>query len=368
MIGSAREAHSGIASVVNVYFTHGMFERWRARYLATHADGSRALKAGLAARGLAVFLARLLAGRIGLLHVLAAAEASVWRKSFFVLSARLLGVPYLLHVHCGRYAGYYGRLGPRAQALVRYQLRHARAVIALSEELRDALVRIEPRARVLSVPNPVPIPSWQAALEDAPPTVLFLGVLKPHKGIADLLRAWPAVREAVPGARLVLGGSGDIEAARALARELGIGDSVETPGWIAGAGKDELLRKAWVLALPSYSEALPMAVLESMAVGLPVVATRIAAVPLAVRDGVTGELIEPGDTHALSRALVAILVDPKRRHAMGRAGRQHAIEKFSADAMLPRVEALWRELVPELERRPGVSRAARAAAARSTAA
>ncbi|HZM33825.1 MAG TPA: glycosyltransferase family 4 protein [Burkholderiales bacterium] len=350
MIGSARGAHSGIASVVNVYFAHGLFRRWRARYLATHADGSRLLKAWLAARSLASLLARLGAGRVALLHVLAASEASVWRKSLFVLCARLFGVPYVLHVHCGRYAGYYERQRPWAQRLIRYQLRHARAVIALSEELREALASIAPESRVISIYNPIPIPAWQASLDAAPPTVLFLGVLKPHKGVSDLLRAWPAVLEAAPQAQLVLGGSGDVDAARALARELGIEHCVELPGWIDGPQKEDLVRRAGALALPSYSEALPMAVLECMAAGVPVVATRIAALPLAVHHGHTGELIEPGDRQGLARALAALLTDAPRRFAMGGAGRQRARDKFSADALLPKLEALWREIAPELER------------------
>lgn len=352
MIGTARGARSGIAAVVNVYFEQGVFSRWRARYVATQADGGKLAKALLAARSALAFFLRLAMGRVGLLHVLAASDASFWRKSLFVLPAHVAGVPYVLHIHCGKYVAFFQRSAPWVQRLIRFQFRRARAVVALSDEWRGALGELEPAARVLSIPNPIRLPAWQASLEGSPPTVLYLGMLKEAKGVWDLLHAWPTVLRAVPDARLVLGGSGDAAAARAIAQRLGIEHSVRLPGWVVDEAKEALVREAWVFTLPSHAEALPMSILECMAAGLPVVASRVGGIPLAVEDGATGLLVEPRDVEGLARSLVAVLTDPARRREMGRAGRRRAEERFSAEVLVPRIEALWRTIAPQLELSP----------------
>lgn len=319
---------------------HGLFERRGVAYLATHCDGSARDKALRALRAWLEFAGMLLRGRVALLHVHLNSDASFWRKALFVAPAILFGVPCVLQVHCGAFPEFYrSRCSPMAQRFVRWVLRRARAIVALSEASRQSLTFIDPRLEVLVIPNPVEIPAWRAPLDEGPPTVLFLGMIREAKGAFDLLRGWPAVRQAIPDARLVLGGAGDIDRVREIAS--GHGFPVETPGWVLGEEKAALLRRAWVLALPSHWEAMPMAVLEAMAAGVPVVASRVGGIPGVVLDGKTGLLVEPRDVNALGEALARILGDAARRQAMGRAARERAAAHYSAEVVVPRLEAVW---------------------------
>ena len=86
-----------------------------------------------------------------------------------------------------------------------------------------------------------------------------------------------------------------------------------------------------------------MAVLEAMAAGLPVVATRVGGIPSAVSHGVTGFLVEPRDPAALAQSLDRLLSDAAVRRSMGLAGRARALDHFSAERIVPRIEALWLE-------------------------
>jgi glycosyltransferase involved in cell wall biosynthesis len=173
------------------------------------------------------------------------------------------------------------------------------------------------------------VPRWRATLDGEVPTVLFLGVLREAKGVLELVQAWPRVLAAVPGARLVLGGSGDLAAVSAAVRAAGVESSVEFPGWVGGAEKERLLRNAWVLALPSH---------------VPVVASAVGAIPRAVEHGRSGLLIAPRDPQALAQALISLLTDGEQRKAMGANARRRAEECFSADALVPQLEALWRRV------------------------
>lgn len=345
VLGTAPDARSGIAAVVQVYMAHGLFRRWNARYLPTHADGDKLAKARIAARSWLVFLGLLLARRVALLHVLLASNASFWRKALFVLPARLAGVPYVVHLHCGKFGAFYDGAFPWTRALVRSLLGGARTVAALSQQDYELLARIQPASSLVTIPNPVLLPEQAAPLCEGRPTVLFLGMFLPAKGVYDLLEAWPEVLRAVPAARLVLCGAGQEDAVRRHVERLGIGDSVEMPGWISGRAKDALIRAAWVFALPSHAEALPMSLLECMAAGVPAVACDVGGIPGAVTPGVSGELVTPRDVPALAQALARLLSDHERRQAMGRAARARLEELYAADTVVPKLDALWRAAI-----------------------
>lgn len=340
MVGTDEATRGGISSVVGVLRRQGLLDRWCARYVPTHREGSTWTKILAAGRGWLAASRLLAARRVGLLHVHTASGPSFWRKSLFVAAAQWWQVPYVLHVHGGGFQRFYdercGRIGRR---WVRRVLRRSVAVLALSADWQQIFEAMAPGCRCVVVPNGVEIPAHPSSLIDGAPTVIFMGQLSEAKGVADLAQAWPGVVAAIPDARLVLAGSGDVQAWRL---RFGNDDSVEFAGWITGPQKEALLRAAWAFVLPSHVEALPMAVLESMAAGVPVVATRVGGVPSAVTDGDTGLLIEPRDVAALRSAIISLLTDRERRLQLGAAGRQRAVEVFSVETQARRIEAVWR--------------------------
>jgi glycosyltransferase involved in cell wall biosynthesis len=342
MIGSSRATRGGISSLVNVYFGAGLFERWNADYLETHCDGSKLRKLSKAVGAWINFLARLVYGEVALLHVHIASDASFWRKALFILPAHALGIPYVLHMHGGDFERFFReRCGPRAQDLVRYLYSRAGVVIALTEGWKHAIERAIPDANVIVIPNPVELPRTAADVATNAPRVAYLGVIKDAKGTFDLLEAWTEVVRAFPEARLVVAGSGEVEKLHYKACERGVLETIDTPGWVGGTEKAALLLQASVFVLPSHFEALPMALLEAMAAGLPVVATRVGGIPDVVSDGRDGLLIEPRDTAALAGEIETLLADPVRRATLGRAARRRIAEGFSVNVVVPRVEALW---------------------------
>ena len=339
MLGTALDSHSGIAAVVKVYIAEGLFSRARVLYLATHRDGGRGRKLATAVRAALSLLRLLLAGRVGLVHVLAASGASFWRKALLAMLARAFGVPYVMHIHCGRFVSFHRKRGALARRWIRRVLERARVVIALSEEWIAPLTAIAPGARIAVAPNPVQIPRIAAPVNAGRPTVLYLGMLHEAKGVHDLVRAWPSVLRAIPDARLVLAGSGGLGEVDELARALGIRAAVETPGWLAGPAKEAAIREAWVFALPSYAEALPMSLLECMAAGVPAVATRVGAIPSAIGD--SGLLVPCGDPAALGEALLELLRNTEVRLSFGCAARERVAQRYSPQAVLPQIEAIW---------------------------
>jgi glycosyltransferase involved in cell wall biosynthesis len=187
-----------------------------------------------------------------------------------------------------------------------------------------------------------PTPAEAGIPEDAP-LVVAVGRLIEQKDHATLLRAFARVHAERPDARLAILGAGPLEAeTRALADELGLSAAFVLPG---RTEVRDWLERADVFAHSSRWEGFGIVLLEAMLAGLPVVATRVSAVPEVVVDGETGLLVEPGDDAALGGALAQLVADPARARALGAAGLARARSTFSVARMTERTIELYREAV-----------------------
>jgi glycosyltransferase involved in cell wall biosynthesis len=217
------------------------------------------------------------------------------------------------------------------------------------------------RGSMRSIPNFVPdVPARSAAGCNGRRSggdvfvIGSLGRLDRMKGYDLLL---PALSR-LPQARLVVLGEGEQRSAlEQQARSLGVADRVELAGWDPEP-RDRL--PEWdVFCLPSRTEGFPLAIVEAMLAGLPVVATRVGSVAEAVQHGRTGLLVDPDNVDGLVGALRQ-LADPHRRQELGQAARAHAAAHFTVDRMADAYRALYDEMLsrPRRQRlRPGPEKA-----------
>jgi glycosyltransferase involved in cell wall biosynthesis len=347
MVGTDRGTQGGVSAVIEVYARSGLFERAGVCYLASHVDGSAARKLRVLAAAWCRCMLLLCRGRVALLHVHSASRASFWRKCLFLLPAFALRVPTVLHLHGAEFAVFYGQeSGALRRYAIRFVFRHASAVVVLSSAWRGWVEGMCPAARTEIIHNPVVVPATPPPRESAgaAPSVLSLGRIGRRKGSYDLVEALALLVRCQVPARLRLGGDGELEALRAHAVQLGVGECVDLLGWVGAQAKAVELARATVYALPSYHEGLPMSVLEAMAAGLPVVSTPVGGIPDAIDDGVEGFLVAPGDAPALSARLQQLLTDPVLAARMGAAGFAKVRQNFSAETLVPRVERLYEQL------------------------
>lgn len=350
MVGPALDSLGGMASVAATYRDAGLFERCAVRYLASYRRPNWPDKLLQLARAMLALAWLLMRQRVALLHVHSASRGSFWRKSLFVGLALLFRVPVVLHVHGGEFKQFYGaECSGWQRSLVRRVMRASACVLCLTPRWRQTLADIEPDADIRVLPNPVMsqpgILAQRAAGSVEPGCVLFLGRLREEKGVFDLLRAWPAVRAHAPRARLVLAGDGDEKSIVELASTLGVSDSVVLPGWITGAAKLEWLARAEVFVLPSYAEGLPVALLEAIVCGIPVLATRVGGVPELLDDGRLGLLIDAGDVAALQASLIQLLTDGGKCRKLAAAALACTSRDFNAAKVINQLEALWCESI-----------------------
>jgi glycosyltransferase involved in cell wall biosynthesis len=175
------------------------------------------------------------------------------------------------------------------------------------------------------------------------PVAVTVAVLREPKGIQHMIRALPAVLEAVPDAHYLVVGDGPHRAA--LEEEADLAGVVERVVF-AGASDDvpSSLAAGDVFVLPSLTEALPTVIAEAGAAGLPIVATAVGGIPEMVSPGDSGLLVPPGDEPALAEAVARLLANPRLAAGLGRSGRRAAFERFDIKARAAELAAEYRHL------------------------
>lgn len=250
-------------------------------------------------------------------------------------------------------------LGP----LIR-RLRRATVVTVISAFTRSLLEPwLEPYTRVELLPPGVDVDMFHPGVEGGSvrarygiaadrPLVVCVSRLVPRKGQDVLIEGWPQVTAAVPGAHLLIAGTGPREAVlRSRVRQLGLHGDVTLAGELAWGDLPAYYAAGDVFAMPCRTrlggldvEGLGMVYLEAQACGVPVVAGRSGGAPEAVVDGETGHVVDGANPAAVTGAIVSLLRDPDRRATMGAAGRAFVERRWSWSAVSHRLDELLADL------------------------
>ena len=322
-----------------------LWAEWNIQHVATHRDGSTHAKIAQFVVSLPKFVYYLVFDRPDVVHLQVASYGSFFRKFTLSVIARAFGVPVVTHVHGGLFHVFYANSPKIVQKAVRHMLGHSSAVIALGNTWAERLTAIQPSARVVVVPNSArPAEAVDQPKECEPVGVLFLGRVEEQKGTFSLIEAWHqmvADHERGRPARLTIVGDGDVERGHALVRELGLEDEVNLTGWVTPVEVQGILRSSQVLVLPSHIEGQPMAILESMANGLCIIASPVGGIPNLIDDS-CGILVPPGDVAGLASALGDVVQDEQTRVRLGTAALQRVRDEFDVDVIWRRFDQLYR--------------------------
>lgn len=242
------------------------------------------------------------------------------------VAARVAGVPYSLTLH-----GHDIFFNPNPR-LAAFLVRHSRFALTVSEFNRRFLVARESAAqeklRVLHCGIDLAMFRPRVQPEGGRFRILTVARLQPRKGIADLLEACRLLGDNVDYECVIVGDGPQRAELEAKAARYGLADKIDFLGARPQQEVVEQLAQASVFVLPSYSEGIPVSVMEAMVMRLPVVVTRVNGVPELVREG-AGILVEPGDVRELTQALRRVAgMSPAERQEMGRRGRAIVAKEF----------------------------------------
>jgi len=262
-------------------------------------------------------------------YLMTGSYTGFYEKAIMALVCRALGTGTVLHLIGGGFEDFV-RSSPFHARAVPWLLARTSVVGCVGTRWLDYVHGISPRANARLLPNPVDVAAVQCVAtrarsrDDRDVRFLFVGVMTTIKGPFDLLDACARARGSLEGrARLTLVGSGpSLDEVRRRIRDLGLEAFVSAPGFVSDEDKARYLAEADAFVLPSHAEGIPVALLEAMAAGLPVIATPVGAVRDAV-DETCGVLVTPQAPDELAVALVRMVEAGAKRLEMG--AQAHAI-------------------------------------------
>jgi len=271
------------------------------------------------------------------------------------LAAKLAGVPIIIHTPHGHV--FYGHFGPLVSKCFllteRLMARITDRMVALTEAEKNdhialAVFRPEKIAtihsgvdvdRFMNVQVDIAEKRKELGLNSKGLVVATVGWLLPIKGPMHLLKAMSNVWESHPETTLIFVGKGDLEKGlKEEARRMGVWDKVKFLGWRDDI--PEIMETIDVFVLPSLNEGMGRVLVEAMAAGKPVVASRVGGILDLVKEGQNGFLAEPGDEKGLAIAIKKLLEDKKMRDEMGKRGREIA-QDFSVEKMVEKIDVLY---------------------------
>jgi glycosyltransferase involved in cell wall biosynthesis len=291
-----------------------------------------------------------------IVHIHFCSRADFWKHAICLAVSRSFGAKTIFHLHGGSFDAFYAEMNRLQKSATKRIFGLADRVIALSSYWKEFLSGLAPPHNISVLNNPIDcerLAPGKRAPDPANPTLLLLGSLGRRKGHYDVLRALPLVVKKHPNVKVLFAGAdedhGATETLKRLAREADLTEHVEFLGPVSFEPKVELLRTSTILILPSYAENMPISVLEGMAARMPVVSTRVGALPEVLDGGEAGLMIEPGDWEALAQSINRILDDPPFAARLGEVAGKRARRLWDVKRIASRIDVVYREVL-SLER------------------
>lgn len=356
-LAPCREAVSGVSTHLNLLFASRLGEEFALVHFQVGSEGRSESKLGRLARllhSLILLAAEILRRNAALVHLNTSLNGrAYWRDLAYLIIAKMCGTRALLQVHGGALPQQFFGGNRALTAFLRWTLMLPDAIVVLASSELEAYRSFVPRQQILALPNSIDCAPYAKLVHEpsdpaTPLRLIYIGRLAREKGLFELMQAVRLAHTAGTRVRLVVAGCGPDEAPlRQFAVELGLESVVSFAGPVSGNGKIELLGAADVFVLPSHGEGLPYALLESMAAGVPVIATRVGAIPDVVLGGLHGLLVPLQDPKAIAHAIARLAGDRVLLARMSAACRMRIAGGYSIDRLAGDFCGLYSELCAE---------------------
>ena len=334
MIGNDNSVKGGITSVITQILSYD----WEKRdidmtFIPSYKEGNAIYKSIYFVFSYIRIVIYSIIKRPDVVHMHMSYRGSFTRKYILSRWFKLIHVPVIIHLHGSQFEKWYNEVSLHKQKKIRSFLRECDLMLVLGEKWKNIIYKIEPECKTKVVENTISIPNYTVKWNANVCRFLFMGVLIKRKGVHDLIEAVKNIVERENEEKFIfeIAGVGEEEIAlKKQVKDYELKPYFEFTGWVDGTKKEQCYKNANVMVLPSYNEGLPIAILEAISYGMPVIATDVGDISSAVHDGRNGYLFQPGDTNTLAEDLVNIM-DKEKYEEFSEYSKRLAIEKFNED-------------------------------------
>lgn len=288
--------------------------------------------------------------QIRIVHIHSSKRGSLYRKLVVACLAKLIfGKKTINHIHTGNFKRFYDNSNALSKKIICFFLKMNDVTITVSDSWKTYFETSFHLKNVYKINNIITrMPANECcitACKNGFVNFLFLGLIDVNKGIFDLLKVIANNKDVLSNKlRLVIGGNGQVNLLNETIATDQLEELVEYRGWVSGAEKHELLQNADVFVLPSYYEGVPVAILEAMSYGKPVISTTVGGIPELVQSSLNGWLVKPGDHMALLNAILFYVNEHENISKHG-AWSLHIIKNYYPETIVPQLEDVYCSLL-----------------------
>lgn len=324
----------GVAKVAHNLISYCRNSKITIFSVITHSHRSKFRKIVLFISSIFIFLYYILFRDIDIIHIHVGNIISLKRKIIFIIIGKMLQKKIIFHNHGGNLIFQINRQNPYLRRKIKKLFLKIDLIICLSEILRNEFINAIPGVKCKIIPNGISIPNiyydFNYIIKDYV-EISFMGLIHKDKGLYDLIKVAKRIIENGYNVRVSIAGSGKVEKLSNLIKNNNLKEFIKYYGYLVGEQKDKFFRNSDIFVLPSYSEAMPIVILEAMAYELPIISTNVGSIPELVNNNINGYLIEAGDFDSLYYRIVDLINDPLKRKKFGKQGRIIVKEKYNND-------------------------------------
>lgn len=348
MLGNNTSVRGGITSVIEQLLNYDWKQNGvEMKFISTYIKTNNAKKIVYFLGAYIRILVAFLFDRPDIVHLHMSYKGSFQRKYAIHKLCRKFGIKDIIHLHGSEFEKWFYEMDPNTQEKIRKLLRECEAFIVLGEKWNHTIKKIEPLTNTVVVSNTIHIPEERMEWKNEIFQVLFLGVLIKRKGVSDLIKAIKILADSQKCNKIhfVIAGTGiEEQHLKEECKKFNLEEYITFAGWTSGEKKEYLLKNSQLLVLPSYNEGLPIAILEAMSYGVPIIATDVGDISSAVREAENGYLISPGDCKKLADTINQIANHKDLFEQLSNESRKIAEKDFSDKNYFDKLRGLYEEL------------------------
>lgn len=345
MVGSETKIKGGMTTVVNNYLNN-KFKYTTIKYIPTHYEGNTL-------RNVLKFIKKIPELKLNIknadiIHMHMSERGSCIRKYIVYKIAKKNNKKVITHMHGAEFGEYYENASDFIKSKVLKLLKGSDYVLTLGENWNKYVTNMNEDINSVILKNSVEVPNVNVVLKEHIFNILFLAVIEKRKGIYELVESAKLLIDMYKGNKkfkFIIAGSGTEETnVKKIIKQYNIEEYFEFKGWVNDDIKKDLLKNSHLFILPSYNEGLPVAILEAMSYGLPIISTDVGSINEAVKNGKNGYLLDSVNPYELSIKMVELINDTERWSQMSKESKRMCISNFEKGAYFKNIEKIYEEL------------------------
>lgn len=337
IVATSKYTRGGITAVIKQHQKGEQWKKFHCTWIGYHIDRSAALKLFFLCQALIRYVVLLPFFQI--VHFQFSLRTDAKRTRAFFVLAKLHHKKTIVHLHCG------DQLPEIWNETYEYLFTNADLILVLSESIKKKVQGYIGKEYPIEVLyNPCVTLDETSVFEKRKKEILFAGKLDQNKGWYDVINAFSKIASKYKDWKLVFAGNGEVEQAKALAKQNGISKQCDFLGWVNGEQKKKAFLSASGLCLASYAEGFPMAVLDAWAYGVPVITTPVGGIPDIAEDGKNLLLFNSGDVNTLASQMEKFICNEELRKQLSDESIHLAKTIFNEQTINKQLTRIYQEL------------------------